>query len=145
MAVTLSRAVCIKVLYPIFESETDARALPAIVHFQRFGYHFVTNREVSPGRNPTRFPTRSMMETTGSRGRSIVDRNTLPTGIPHPFSPSNTRMPNRDRRRKYRTPYRALKGMQARTIRLSNALSMSLIHISEPTRLGMISYAVFCL
>src|SRR5665648_1094142 len=25
------------------------------------------------------------------------------------------------------------------------ALSLSLIHISEPTRLGMISYAVFCL
>ena len=24
-------------------------------------------------------------------------------------------------------------------------LSLSLIHISEPTRLGMISYAVFCL
>src|SRR5665648_1210107 len=26
-----------------------------------------------------------------------------------------------------------------------NALDLSLIHISEPTRLGMISYAVFCL
>ena len=25
------------------------------------------------------------------------------------------------------------------------ALELSLIHISEPTRLGMISYAVFCL
>ena len=25
------------------------------------------------------------------------------------------------------------------------ALALSLIHISEPTRLGMISYAVFCL
>src|SRR5450756_1158438 len=28
---------------------------------------------------------------------------------------------------------------------LREALSLSLIHISEPTRLGMISYAVFCL
>src|SRR5450759_1391905 len=28
---------------------------------------------------------------------------------------------------------------------LSLALPLSLIHISEPTRLGMISYAVFCL
>src|SRR5659263_701216 len=26
-----------------------------------------------------------------------------------------------------------------------NVISLSLIHISEPTRLGMISYAVFCL
>ena len=26
-----------------------------------------------------------------------------------------------------------------------NGLDLSLIHISEPTRLGMISYAVFCL
>src|SRR5450756_46502 len=29
--------------------------------------------------------------------------------------------------------------------RLRTALDLSLIHISEPTRLGMISYAVFCL
>src|SRR5450759_5153717 len=29
--------------------------------------------------------------------------------------------------------------------RASDLLSLSLIHISEPTRLGMISYAVFCL
>src|SRR5450759_4405561 len=29
--------------------------------------------------------------------------------------------------------------------RLSQVLKLSLIHISEPTRLGMISYAVFCL
>src|SRR5450756_2625742 len=29
--------------------------------------------------------------------------------------------------------------------RYSVALDLSLIHISEPTRLGMISYAVFCL
>src|SRR5450756_2874314 len=28
---------------------------------------------------------------------------------------------------------------------LKNVLELSLIHISEPTRLGMISYAVFCL
>ena len=28
---------------------------------------------------------------------------------------------------------------------LENMLYLSLIHISEPTRLGMISYAVFCL
>src|SRR5450756_1042904 len=28
--------------------------------------------------------------------------------------------------------------------RLTNAHFLSLIHISEPTRLGMISYAVFC-
>src|SRR5665648_1154726 len=28
---------------------------------------------------------------------------------------------------------------------LQQLLSLSLIHISEPTRLGMISYAVFCL
>src|SRR5450759_513853 len=30
-------------------------------------------------------------------------------------------------------------------VRKWEALSLSLIHISEPTRLGMISYAVFCL
>src|SRR5450759_2445629 len=30
-------------------------------------------------------------------------------------------------------------------IELVSAMSLSLIHISEPTRLGMISYAVFCL
>ncbi|CZR83257.1 2,3-dimethylmalate dehydratase large subunit [Clostridioides difficile] len=28
---------------------------------------------------------------------------------------------------------------------LGNDITLSLIHISEPTRLGMISYAVFCL
>ena len=28
---------------------------------------------------------------------------------------------------------------------VATALGLSLIHISEPTRLGMISYAVFCL
>ena len=32
----------------------------------------------------------------------------------------------------------------ARTAK-EDSLSLSLIHISEPTRLGMISYAVFCL
>src|SRR5659263_176603 len=30
-------------------------------------------------------------------------------------------------------------------VELQKALNLSLIHISEPTRLGMISYAVFCL
>src|SRR5665648_1193844 len=30
-------------------------------------------------------------------------------------------------------------------MQLLKGLSLSLIHISEPTRLGMISYAVFCL
>ena len=30
-------------------------------------------------------------------------------------------------------------------LNLPNLMSLSLIHISEPTRLGMISYAVFCL
>ena len=29
--------------------------------------------------------------------------------------------------------------------KISTVLDLSLIHISEPTRLGMISYAVFCL
>src|SRR5450756_2976783 len=29
--------------------------------------------------------------------------------------------------------------------KISNRIYLSLIHISEPTRLGMISYAVFCL
>ena len=33
----------------------------------------------------------------------------------------------------------------ARTYFTRERLSLSLIHISEPTRLGMISYAVFCL
>nr|CUV48023.1 protein of unknown function [Ralstonia solanacearum] len=28
---------------------------------------------------------------------------------------------------------------------IDNGVTLSLIHISEPTRLGMISYAVFCL
>ena len=31
------------------------------------------------------------------------------------------------------------------TVMLPDRLNLSLIHISEPTRLGMISYAVFCL
>src|SRR5450759_5866298 len=31
------------------------------------------------------------------------------------------------------------------TTALAPTLTLSLIHISEPTRLGMISYAVFCL
>src|SRR5450756_768950 len=45
-------------------------------------------------------------------------------------------------------------GMEARDVHLRSAdffdaetypeLTLSLIHISEPTRLGMISYAVFC-
>src|SRR5450756_3039244 len=39
---------------------------------------------------------------------------------------------------------------QARTVKAEGAapapqIGLSLIHISEPTRLGMISYAVFCL
>src|SRR5450759_4030455 len=32
-----------------------------------------------------------------------------------------------------------------RAVKMSIAVVLSLIHISEPTRLGMISYAVFCL
>src|SRR5450759_3588580 len=39
-----------------------------------------------------------------------------------------------DRRRVYRR----------RSLRQARVLELSLIHISEPTRLGMISYAVFC-
>src|SRR5450756_3213385 len=31
------------------------------------------------------------------------------------------------------------------SLRISSKYNLSLIHISEPTRLGMISYAVFCL
>src|SRR5450756_3054812 len=33
----------------------------------------------------------------------------------------------------------------SRNVSKHNILNLSLIHISEPTRLGMISYAVFCL
>ena len=33
----------------------------------------------------------------------------------------------------------------ARLLKVVSYLDLSLIHISEPTRLGMISYAVFCL
>src|SRR5450759_4377747 len=49
-------------------------------------------------------------------------------------------------RRKYNT-FHSL--MKTRRVTLApehvTALNLSLIHISEPTRLGMISYAVFCL
>src|SRR5450756_2899868 len=34
---------------------------------------------------------------------------------------------------------------KAWTLGAGSSLELSLIHISEPTRLGMISYAVFCL
>src|SRR5665648_806090 len=36
------------------------------------------------------------------------------------------------------------KGMQQKVQFICTVLHLSLIHISEPTRLGMISYAVFC-
>src|SRR5450756_103803 len=36
-------------------------------------------------------------------------------------------------------------GWQSDRCNIGNGLHLSLIHISEPTRLGMISYAVFCL
>src|SRR5450756_609865 len=36
-------------------------------------------------------------------------------------------------------------GIESRCSRCGTDLHLSLIHISEPTRLGMISYAVFCL
>src|SRR5450759_5181777 len=44
-------------------------------------------------------------------------------------------------------PSRAVKLVAGRcsVVVLDAALWLSLIHISEPTRLGMISYAVFCL
>src|SRR5450759_746623 len=38
-----------------------------------------------------------------------------------------------------------LKGANVVDVKRGQVLSLSLIHISEPTRLGMISYAVFCL
>src|SRR5450756_3057611 len=38
-----------------------------------------------------------------------------------------------------------IKTIKANVIGVINVLGLSLIHISEPTRLGMISYAVFCL
>src|SRR5665648_1207264 len=41
-----------------------------------------------------------------------------------------------------KTSWRGLKHVRGRKL---NELALSLIHISEPTRLGMISYAVFCL
>src|SRR5665648_1104866 len=40
---------------------------------------------------------------------------------------------------------RILEALGADYIDESEVLTLSLIHISEPTRLGMISYAVFCL
>ena len=40
---------------------------------------------------------------------------------------------------------RALVRLGCRVIALEPQPDLSLIHISEPTRLGMISYAVFCL
>ena len=39
----------------------------------------------------------------------------------------------------------AAKRLLARNNAPYNEIDLSLIHISEPTRLGMISYAVFCL
>src|SRR5665648_1163573 len=39
----------------------------------------------------------------------------------------------------------ALMGFLGITVAYASFLWLSLIHISEPTRLGMISYAVFCL
>src|SRR5450756_1683348 len=44
------------------------------------------------------------------------------------------------------SPITTQSGMPLRfVVQQSGKLSLSLIHISEPTRLGMISYAVFCL
>src|SRR5450756_3074617 len=41
--------------------------------------------------------------------------------------------------------WRSLYGKDPTSAQAQTALKLSLIHISEPTRLGMISYAVFCL
>src|SRR5450756_3079017 len=43
------------------------------------------------------------------------------------------------------TEYKTADGDELLILRASEILALSLIHISEPTRLGMISYAVFCL
>src|SRR5665648_497825 len=45
----------------------------------------------------------------------------------------------------FRDPYRTRVHSASVGSRLHPTLLLSLIHISEPTRLGMISYAVFCL
>src|SRR5450756_2772827 len=42
-------------------------------------------------------------------------------------------------------PVTTVRPFSSPNVRRSTPLYLSLIHISEPTRLGMISYAVFCL
>src|SRR5665648_1178764 len=52
---------------------------------------------------------------------------------------------NRSNGESLRMIIRPLVGEMDRNQRQKYILNLSLIHISEPTRLGMISYAVFCL
>src|SRR5450756_1511034 len=93
----------------------------------------------------------------GSPGPSptpTLGPSTTPTAIPSspvgptaaPASPSPD--PSIDEAALYRQiedDVIALRGLPAKQRLEPTILDLSLIHISEPTRLGMISYAVFCL
>src|SRR5665648_697533 len=62
-----------------------------------------------------------------------------------PDAPAGPLAPRHEPTRPRRPPgHRAEVGV-ADGVRQARPLHLSLIHISEPTRLGMISYAVFCL
>src|SRR5665648_617177 len=50
-----------------------------------------------------------------------------------------------DKNEMKKTLFGSLLGFLLMIVFNSNVIALSLIHISEPTRLGMISYAVFCL
>src|SRR5665648_232838 len=71
----------------------------------------------------------------GEKGKKAIFANHLFAFFPLPPLPSGTI------RARPQTP----QGLGHLRHHVRKLLGLSLIHISEPTRLGMISYAVFCL
>src|SRR5665648_459659 len=109
------------------------------------------------GSNASTAPTPTSSPTTANASRSSTPRCTTNscdhcwplTDLPHPLTsatPSNastTTSTATSPTRACETPPRTQD--QRQELENQAGLGLSLIHISEPTRLGMISYAVFCL
>src|SRR5450756_2783223 len=84
--------------------------------------------------------------------RRTVTRSAPPRPASHPAGPARagravgrTRCPILRRGGARSGPEGSPPGSRTSRGRTSPMMHLSLIHISEPTRLGMISYAVFCL